>query len=141
VGWSVPGKKPGRQPTITLKLDEAARAVAYYEKTKSITDPKAKPVQIAIKAEARDVCQRGYSHEVTIHWSVTEGQRPVSIRAEIIYPDKHIENVELRTNEGSRPFPTDYPGGGEIRVKAIADDSTKQNASAEATVQLKPCRK
>lgn len=141
LGWSVPGKKPATQPKITLKLDEAARAIAYYEKTKSITDPKVKPVQITIATEVRDVCQRGFTHEVTVRWDVTEGQRPVSVRAEIAYPDKHVEYVELRSLEGSRPFPMDYRRGGEVKVKAVADDGSKQRGSADATVKLKPCRK
>jgi hypothetical protein len=141
LGWSVPEKKSGTQPKITLKLDEAAKAIAYYEKTKPITNAKAKPAQIAITTDVREVCQRGFTHEVTVRWDVTEGQRPVSIRAEITYPDNHVENVELRSLEGSRPFPMDYPRGGEVKVKAIADDGSKQRGSADATLKLKPCRK
>ena len=140
LGWSVPGKKPGTQPKITLKLNEASKAIAYYEKTKSLTDPTAKSVQIAITTDVREVCRPGFTHEVTVRWDVTEGQRPVSIRGEITYPDKHVEHVELRSLEGSRPFPMDYPRGGEVKVKAIADDGSKQRASAGATVKLKPCR-
>jgi hypothetical protein len=141
LGWSVPGKKPGGQPRIILKLEEAARAVAYYEKAESLGNAKAKPVQIELKLAAKEVCQRGFTHEVSVQWSVSEGQRPVTVRAEITYPDKHIENVELRSLDGSRPFPMNYPEGGEVRVKAIADDSSKEKGSAEATVKLKACRK
>ena len=141
LGWSVPGKKPGTQPRITLKLDEASKAIAYYEKTRSLTDPTAKSVQIAITTDVREVCRPGFTHEVTVRWDVTEGQRPVSISGEITYPDKHVEHVELRSLEGSRPFPMDYPRGGEVKVKAIADDGSKRSGSADATVKLKPCRK
>jgi len=46
----------------------------------------------------------------------------------------------LKPISGSRSFPVNYPNGGEIKVKVIAEDGSKQPASADAVVTLKPCR-
>ena len=38
VGWAIPGKRNENNVRITLKLDEATRAIAYYEKVASTPD-------------------------------------------------------------------------------------------------------
>ncbi len=141
MGWAIPGKKPGRDSRITLKIDDATRAVAYYEKEKSNANPKAKPLRVSVSTEAREVCEQGFTHELKLSWEIMDGQRPATVRAEITYPDQHTESVELKPIEGSRLIPMNYPQGGEIKVKVIAEDFTKQSASANSAVKLKLCKK
>jgi hypothetical protein len=57
------------------------------------------------------------------------------------YPDKHVENVELKPIEGSQSFPMTCSKGGSVKVKVIAQDSRNVSSSAESSVQLKPCGK
>jgi len=141
VGWAVPGKRGESNPKITLKLTEATRAVAYYAKIASAPNAKAKPLQVTVSTSVEPRCVSSLSHEFTISWSVSEGQRPVEVRAEITYPDKRIENIQLKPITGSRSFPANYPNGGEIKVKIIAEDVSKQSASADSIITLQPCKK
>jgi len=140
VGWAIPGKKGENNPKITLKLNEATRAIAYYEKVSSTPNAKAKPLQVTVSTSAKPICVSSLSHEFTVSWGVSEGQRPVGVRAEITYPDKRTETIQLKPISGSRSFPVNYPSGGEIKVKVIADDVSKQTASADSVVTLKPCK-
>jgi hypothetical protein len=141
LGWAVPAKKAGKGETITVALNAATTAIAYYEKKSAVPDGKAKPLHVSVAAKVQQVCQRSFSHELTVSWEVTEGQRPVAVQAEITYPDKHVENLQLKPIAGSRPLPVNYPGGGELTVKLIAEDVSKQSASADSAVTLKPCKK
>ena len=90
-GWVIPGRPPVTGTKITLRLDEAVRAVAYYEKDKRIPDPKALPLLIAVSARAQQMCLQGFTHSVVLSWEVTDGQRPVSLSAETTYPDTNLE--------------------------------------------------
>jgi photosystem II stability/assembly factor-like uncharacterized protein len=141
IGWALPGQRSKTNARITLKLNQAARAIAYYEKVASTPDAKAKPVQIAVSTNVKQICVPSLSHEFTVSWEVSEGQRPVHVRAEITYPEKRTEGVELKPINGSRSFPVNYPNGGEIKVHMIADDGTKQNGTADSIITLKPCKK
>src|SRR5262249_37274250 len=139
VGWAIPGKRNENNVRITLKLDEATRAIAYYEKVASTPDAKAKPLQVAVSTSVKQICVSSLSHEFTISWNVSEGQRPADVRAEITYPDNRVESIQLKPINGSRSFPVNYPTGGDIKVRVIAEDVTKKPASADSVVTLKPC--
>lgn len=84
-GWVISGK-PEAQPKITLKVEEATKAIAYYEQEKLIPDSRAKPVNVSVSASAKQLCVQSFTHELTISWEVKDGQRPVIVRAEITYP-------------------------------------------------------
>jgi hypothetical protein len=142
VGWAIPGERGESNAKITLKINKATRAIAYYEKVASTPDAKAKPLQITLSIDdVKQICVSRLSHEFTVSWKVSEGQRPADVRAEFTYPDKRTESIQLKPINGSRSLPVNYPGGGEIRVKVIAEDAGKQPASADAMVTLKPCKK
>lgn len=140
VGWAIPGRRSENQRKISLKVDEATRAIAYYEEEKSIPDPKAKPLRVAVSTSAREVCVQSFTHELMLSWEISDGQRPVTVRAEITHPDQHVEHIELKPIEGSQSFPMTFPNGGSVRAKVIATDSSKASSSAESNVELKPCR-
>jgi hypothetical protein len=140
-GWAIPGKRSEAQNKITLKIDEAAKAIAYYEREKGVADEKAKPLHVSLSTSVQQVCVQSFTHELTLSWKVSDGQRPVTVQTEITYPDKHVENVELKPIEGSQSFPMTFPKGGSVKVKVIAQDSRNVSSSAESSVQLKPCGK
>jgi len=139
-GWAIPGKRSVRSNKTTVKLNEAATATAYYEMEKRKPNPKAKPLHISVSTEVQQICEPGYTHKLKLAWDTIDGQRPVTVRAEITYPDRHIESMEFKPSEGFQPFPINYPQGGEVKVKVIARDFTGQSSSATSTVELQPCR-
>lgn len=140
VGWANPGKRSSPQTKISVKLAEAVKAIAYYEREKRIPDPKAKSLHVTVSTDVKQICVQSFTHELTVSWEVTDGQRPVSVRAEIIYPDKHVERVEFKPIEGSQTFPVNAPKGGDVKVKVMAVDSAKASSAAESKMRLKPCR-
>ena len=141
VGWAFPGGKRSSERRIVLKLSEAVDAVANYEEARSIPDKDAKPLRVTASATARRVCVQNLTHELLLSWEIVDGQRPARMRAEIGYPDRHRETIELKPVQGSQPFPLNYPAGGTIIVKMIATDSTDKPAVSESTVRLEPCGK
>ena len=139
VGWSVPGRRGDTNPRLALKLSEAMRVVAYYEQEEESKDPKAPPLRLTASASARRVCVQSLTHELNVTWAILGGQRPAVVTLEIAYPDRHVEQVELKPIEGSQSFPVTYPKGGRITVKATATDAGDGRASVESSVELPPC--
>jgi hypothetical protein len=137
-GWAI-GQRSETSRKITLNADEATKAVAFYEGEEAGEGRKAKPPETTISASAQQVCVQSFSHGVRLAWDVSEGRQPVAIKAEIAYPDKHIENMELKFIRGDQTFPVTYPGGGKVNVKVVATDADNASSSAEASVELKPC--
>ncbi len=97
-------------------------------------------MKVSLSATARAACVTGFSHELTLTWEVTGGQRPVSARAEIAYPDKTGESSQLKQINGSREIPVNFPGGGYVAIRVTAEGSAKGKALAESTVSLRRCR-
>jgi len=85
------------------------------------------------------MCVQSFTHGLQLSWDVSDGVPPVTVKAEIAYPDKHIENMELKFIQGDQTFPMSYPGGGTVKVKVVATDADDASSSAEASVELKPC--
>jgi len=139
-GWRVNGKPGGMTTKITLIINEATQAMACYEREKPASTGKAAPLRVTLTSDARQVCVPSFSHELTISWSATDGTPPVVVRAEVTFPDTHVENFGLKGFEGSKAIPMNYPAGGAIKIKMIAQDANKQEATGEATVTLKPCK-
>jgi len=79
------------------------------------------------------------THELNVTWAILGGQRPAVVTLEIAYPDRHVEQVELKPIEGSQSFPVTYPKGGRITVKATATDAGDGRAVVESSVELPPC--
>src|SRR5262249_7941163 len=80
------------------------------------------------------VCVQSFTHALQLSWDVSEGVPPVSVKAEIAYPDKHIENMELRFIRGAQTFPVTYPEGGTVKVKVAATDAGEASSSASRKV-------
>src|SRR5205085_11708860 len=89
VGWAVPGRGAVTRTRITLTMNEALRAIAYYEEVERLPDPTAKPLRLATSMSARTVCVQSFTHELRLHWAIIDGQRPAVVRLEIAYPDGH----------------------------------------------------
>ena len=126
-------------PKISLKVDEAVKAVAYYEGEEGVPNPKAKPLHAAVSASAQQVCVQSFTHELVLSWEISDGQPPVAVRAEITYPDQHVENMGLKPIEGSQAFPMTFAEGGNLKVKIVATDDSNATTSAESSVDLKSC--
>ncbi len=139
VGWAVPGRRGQTRARITLKVDEALRAIAYYEEERRIADPDAKPLRLTASASARLVCVQSFTHELRVNWAIHDGQRPAVVRLAITYPDRHVEHVELKHIEGMQRFPMTFPKGGRLIVNAVATDEGNARASAQSSVDLAPC--
>ena len=137
-GWAV-GPRSETSGKITLKADEATKAVAFYEGEEAGEGRKAKPPETTLSAGAKQVCVQSFTHGLQLSWDVSDGVPPVTVKAEIAYPDKHIENMELKFIQGDQTFPMSYPGGGTVKVKVVATDADDASSSAEASVELKPC--
>lgn len=71
-----------------------------------------------------------------LSWDVSEGVPPVSVKAEIAYPDKHIENMELRFIRGAQTFPVTYPEGGTVKVKVAATDAGEASSRLRRALSL-----
>jgi hypothetical protein len=141
VGWALPDGKRSSERRIILKASEAVNVVANYQEAQSIPDKDAKPLRVTSAATARQVCVQNVTHELVLSWEVLDGQRPASVRAEVAYPDRHVETIGLKPIQGTQPFPMNYPAGGTVRVKMIATDSTGNSAVTESAVPLEPCGK
>lgn len=139
VGWAIPGQRAELRPTISLRLDQTAKAIAYYEKERRIPDPNARPLQVVASTAASAVCVPSFTHELTLSWGIDGGQLPVTARAEITFPDRHVESVGLKHLEGAQPFPVNFPKGGSVSVRVTATDSVTVSAAVESTLDLRPC--
>ena len=140
VGWVIGGRRE-RSRTVSLTLDHAIKAVAYYEGEEAGTGSKPSPLQVDLTAKATQPCVQRLTHEVTVSWKVAGGRPPVRIEAHLTYPDRHVENVGLKPIEGVQDFPLSVPDGGGLHVGLVATDAGKATSSAEATVELRPCDK
>ena len=139
VGWAIPGARGQTRARITVKMDEALRAVANYEEEEQIPDPDAKPLRLTASASARPVCVQSYTHEMRVNWAIQDGQRPAVVRLAITYPDRHIERVELKDIQGIQLFPMTLPNGGRVIVDATAMDEDNASATAQSSIDLTPC--
>ena len=72
------------------------------------------------------------THELVLSWEIVEGQRPVDVHAEITFPDRHRDSIELKPIQGTQSFPLSYPAGGTVGVKMIATDSTDKPAVTDS---------
>jgi hypothetical protein len=141
VGWALPRGKRSSERQIALKASEAVKAVANYEKAQSIPDKGAKPLRLSASATARRLCVQNVTHELVLSWEILDGQRPATVRAEIVYPDRHVEQIGLKPIQGTESLQMNYPAGGVVSVRLIASDSTKKQAVVESTARLEACAK
>jgi hypothetical protein len=141
VGWQLNGGKSSSERKIKLQMSEAVGAVAHYSETRSIPDPEAKALRLTASANVRRLCVQNLTHELVLSWEITEGQRPAEVRAEVHYPDRHVEIVELKPIHGTQSFQLSYPAGGMVAVKMIAADSTDKPVVVDSAVRLEACSK
>jgi hypothetical protein len=139
VGWVISAKRREGRQQVALKVTEATKAIAYYELKAGPPNLKGKPPSVVVSASAEQVCAQSLTHQVNISWEVSGEREPLTIVLEITFPDKHVETIGLKPRESSQLYPLSSPQGGEVKIKIIAKDSSNANASAESTVQLKPC--
>jgi len=138
VGWVIGGRQE-RSRTVSLTLDDAIKAVAYYEGEEAAPGSKASPLHVALTATVAQSCVHRLTHDVTLSWKITGGRPPVRIEAHLTYPDRHVENVGLKPIEGVQDFPISVPDGGGLHVGIVATDVGKATSSAETTVKLISC--
>jgi hypothetical protein len=127
-GWAI-GQRSETSSKITLKADEATKAVAFYEGEETGESQKAKPPETTISANAQQVCVQSFTHGLQLSWDVSDGVPPVAVKAEIAYPDKH----------GRSDFSHELSGWRDVKVKVVATDADDASSSAEASGELKPC--
>jgi hypothetical protein len=140
VGWVI-GARQERSRTVSLTLDDAIKAVAYYEGEEAAPGAKPSPLHVGLTATVAQRCVQRLTHDVTLSWKVTGVRPPVRIEAHLTYPDRHVENVGLKPIEGAQDFPMSVPDGGGLHVGIVATDAGKITSSAETTVELRPCDK
>jgi hypothetical protein len=63
-----------------------------------------KASETTISANAQQVCVQSFTHGLQLSWDVFDGVPPVAVKAEIAYPDKHIE-WSLSSSRAIRLFP------------------------------------
>ena len=49
------------------------------------------PICLIASTTAQRLCVQNVTHELVLLWEILDGQRPASVRAEIVYPDRHRE--------------------------------------------------
>jgi hypothetical protein len=141
IGWALPGGKGSSERRIALKASEAVQAVANYEEAQSIPHMAAKPIRLSASATARRVCLQNITHELALSWEILDGERPAEVRAEVAYPDRHVELIGLKPIQGTESVPMNYPAGGVVRVKMVAEDGTKRPVVVVAEVRVEACAK
>ncbi len=140
MGWAAVGEPAQTQDTnasLTLKGDTIA--LAYYELKERIPDPSAGPLNITVSASAEPVCIQSFSHELTVSWAVSGGQRPAAAQIEITNPNGQVGTFGVKPLSGSQIFPLSFLEGGRVNIKAIATDWTNSSSSQESSVELKAC--
>ena len=139
VGWVVSGKGQGVNNKLSLKFTKGTNAVAHYKLKSEPQNPKGQTPRVSISATEELLCSENLSHLLIVTWDAMGGEPAVRVILEITYPDKHIENTELKPRHGSQRFALNAPKGGLAKVKITAWNSNNESSSADATVRLKAC--
>jgi hypothetical protein len=139
-GWLIDGTRRISQNRITLKFEALSTVVAYYEVRQKLARRSDERLVVSLDVTVRDVCVAGFSHELTLTSEVTGGQRPITARTEISYPDKTGETTEIKPIASGRQIPVNFPRGGSATVRVTATDAAKATAYSEKVTPLTPCR-
>jgi hypothetical protein len=139
-GWIIDGTRREPQNRITLRPDTLSSVVANYSVKQRVTRPGGNRMTVALDVAVRDVCVAGFSHELTLTSEVTGGQRPITSRMDISYPDRSGETTELKQASGVRQVPVNFPRGGSVTVRVTSADAAKSTVWSEKVTPLTPCR-
>ena len=138
VGWVIGGRQE-RSRTVSLTLDDAIKAVAYYEGEEAAPGSKASPLHVALTATVAQSCVHRLTHDVTLSWKITGGRPPCASRHTLLIPTGTLRTWDLSRSRACRDFPISVPDGGGLHVGIVATDVGKATSSAETTVKLIPC--
>ncbi len=97
-------------------------------------------VQI-VKTAVEKVCEKDYSHAITVWWQASGGTAPVYVGPVfLIYPDGTTQAVVgTFPASGSIVLKANLSGGGTVTVRVQANDSAGRTKTAEAKVTLETC--
>jgi hypothetical protein len=97
-------------------------------------------VQIT-RVAVEKVCEKDYSHLVTVYWQASGGTAPIHIGpVSLIYPDGRTQAViDGFPASGSVGFRATLSGGGKVTVRVQANDAAGRTKTAEQTADLEAC--
>ncbi len=97
-------------------------------------------VQIT-RVAVEKVCDKDYSHLVTVYWQASGGTSPIHIGpVSLVYPDGRTQAIiDGFPASGSVGLRAALSGGGKVTVRVQANDAAGRTKTAEATVELEAC--
>ena len=103
-GWAV-GPRSETSGKITLKADEATKAVAFYEGEEAGEGRKAKPPETTLSAGAKQVCVQSFTHGLQLSWDVSDGVPPVTVKPRSPILTSTLRTWSLSSSRAIRLFP------------------------------------
>lgn len=97
-------------------------------------------VQI-VRVAVEKVCDKEYSHLVTVYWQATGGTSPIHISpVSLVYPNGTTQAlVGSFPATGSAGIRANLSSGGTVRVRVQANDAAGRTKTAEQSVELETC--
>lgn len=112
-------------------------AVSLRTATARVPDLAVQITRVAVEK----VCEKDYSHLVTVYWQASGGTAPIHIGpVSLSYPDGKTQAIiDGFPASGSAGLRAALSGGGKVTVRVQASDAAGRTKTAEATVELEPC--
>jgi hypothetical protein len=97
-------------------------------------------VQI-VKISVEKVCDKDYSHALTVYWQASGGVAPISVGPlSVVYPDGRTQAVVgTFPASGSATLRVNLSSGGKVKVRVQANDSAGHTKTAEQEQSLDAC--
>jgi hypothetical protein len=97
-------------------------------------------VQI-VKISVEKVCDKDYSHALTVYWQASGGVAPISVGPlSVVYPDGRTQAVVgTFPASGSATLRVNLSSGGKVTVRVQANDSAGHTKTAEQEQSLDAC--
>jgi len=110
----------------------------------SLRTPTARVPDLAVqitRVAVEKVCEKDYSHLVTVYWQASGGTAPIHIGpVSLVYPDGRTQAViNGFPASGSVGFRATLSGGGKVTVRVQANDAAGRTKTAEQVVDLEAC--
>jgi len=111
------------------------------QQTGTPTTPSGPELSVVVTDVAvEQLCDYDYSHAVTVYYETTGGTEPVSIEGIYwTYPDGSTFVNHGGLTSGWLRTPLDFPNGGQVTVRVVAQDSAGRTASDTGVAYLNPC--
>lgn len=96
---------------------------------------------VQIRVAVEKVCDKEYSHLVTVYWQASGGTSPLFVGPiSLVYPNGTTQAlVGTFPASGSVGIRASLSGGGSVTVRVQANDSAGRTQTAEQKVDLEPC--